>query len=329
MRHERYIFPVGQGGFACEGISGFVVAYDCGSKSAYPMVESCVDHLCRSVDHIDLLFISHFDEDHVNGIKYLLDHVRISKAVVSFVPAELKVAFGVYTNGAYTAIMEMLKNNQVETVEIAGGENRSQQFDIKKIWEWVAKSMMSDRDFANVLAYMGHLGIDRSKCENAEYLESQKENINKAFKNVFGRLGPNGKGLIVLSQPCVATQGCCISVGMWNRIRFTQYEVQKESTCLYVGDADLKKNTAEVQSFLSKHRTEDPLLLMQIPHHGSSANSSPHLDTEFPARYYFVNDKDTKRIQKNGVLYKILTGRKQLLVARGLGQDLIKTETMI
>ena len=34
MRHERFIFPVGQGGFAGERIGNYVVAFDCGSISS-------------------------------------------------------------------------------------------------------------------------------------------------------------------------------------------------------------------------------------------------------------------------------------------------------
>lgn len=331
--HERFIFPVGQGGFSGERIDNYTVVFDCGSISTTSMVESSIDHVSREIDHVDLLFISHFDNDHVNGIRYLLSYLTVKKAVVSWIPHELRAAYGVYTNGAYTATIGLLRENNVDVEDIGEEEKDEKTYDIQKIWEWIAKSMMTTAEFNKIKANMQAAGIDVPKLTSDPfYLENQKENINTAFKDEFGAKGPNTKGLIMLSQKCAnvpkrATElvrGCWRKDCFWNNI-----DRLDETSCLYVGDADLKNRTNNqmVKAFLDKHKIDPMLLMMQIPHHGSQYNIGAQFEKDFPARYYFVNDIDTRRLQKSVKLFKSLTNQKKLMVSRGLCQDLIWTMT--
>lgn len=87
--------PVGQGGFtSCifqensDTIFSFV--YDCGSITSgnylYQQIKSAKNELkfSNSKRVIDLLVISHFDEDHINGIQELLLDVRCKVLVIPF-----------------------------------------------------------------------------------------------------------------------------------------------------------------------------------------------------------------------------------------------------
>lgn len=333
MRHERFIFPVGQGGFAGERIEDYVVVFDCGSISSTSMVESCIDRVYREIDHVDLLFISHFDNDHVNGIRYLLSYLTVKRAVVSWIPKELRAAYGVYTNGAYTATMGLLRDNNVEVEQIGEEERNEKNYGFQQIWEWIAKSMMTMDEFKKITANMQAAGIDVARLtSDPYYLENQRENVNTAFKDEFGAKGPNTKGLIMLSQKCagVPKSETVIDIGCWLGCGpFDRMGTFEETSCLYVGDADLKNKTNKklVKDFLDNHRWEQLLLMMQIPHHGSQYNIGAQFETDFSARYYFVNDIDTKRLQKNVNLFKSLTSQKNLLVSRGLCMDLIRAKT--
>ena len=167
-------------------------------------------------------------------------------------------------------------------------------------------------------------------------MEQNKEAVNKAFKKVFGAQGPNSKGLILLSQHCQGTVpwmsdifvGCCCHCCQhcYHHVRH-QIRDSYNSSCLYVGDADLKNSTniSDVKSFLNAIMTDKELELMQIPHHGSSRNSSPTLDQEIPADIYFVNDRSTNRLQKNARLFSSLMSCGKLHVSRGNLTDLIVT----
>lgn len=333
VTHKRYIFPVGQGGFSCERIRDYVVVYDCGSTTNPGIVEECIDHLSEGIDHIDILFVSHFDKDHVNSIRYLLSTIQVRRAVTTFIPSEMAAVYGVFTNGAYGAIMRLFDEYNVETQTIGAQENTIRRFNLDVIWEWIAKSMMSSADFANVKTYLSTHGFDMNRVDDADYIETQKDTINNAFKAVFGRKGPNSKGLIVLSQPCknVGTQGCEILRGCrWRPFLGVLASIQ-ESSCLYVGDADLRNvtNRKDVKDFVLRNRSENPLLFMQMPHHGSRYNRGAQFEADFPARYYILNDADTGRVQKSPLLFRSLMSQRKLLVARDTYYGLVRSITKI
>lgn len=333
VTHKRYIFPVGQGGFSCERIGDYVVVYDCGSTTNPGLVEECIDHLSEDIDHINILFISHFDKDHVNSIRYLLSNIQVRQAVTTFIPSELTAAYGVYTNGAYGAIMRLFDEYNVERQSIGDRENTIRGFNFDAIWEWIAKSMMSSADFINVKTYLSGHGFDMIRVEDADYVEIEKDTINDAFKAVFGRKGPNAKGLIVLSQSCknVATQGSEVLRGCRWRPYLRFIANVQESSCLYVGDADLRNvaNRKDVKDFVLRNRSENPLLFMQMPHHGSRYNRGAQFEADFPAQYYIVNDADTERVQKSPSLFRSLTSQRKLLVARDTYFGMVWSKTEI
>ena len=77
----RTFHPVGQGAFYSERHDNFNIVYDCGTtkkKSA----DKTIKYSFSKDDVIDILFISHFDYDHVSKIKVLKDHVKEIKKVV-------------------------------------------------------------------------------------------------------------------------------------------------------------------------------------------------------------------------------------------------------
>ena len=69
----RTFHPVGQGAFYSERHENFNVVYDCGTE--YPKrtdkgIKRTVETAFRKDEEIDILFISHFDFDHVGHIDY-------------------------------------------------------------------------------------------------------------------------------------------------------------------------------------------------------------------------------------------------------------------
>ena len=122
MKLIRYIRPVGQGGFSIERIDDFVTVFDCGSVSSPQVVEKWIGKLQSEVDHVNVLFISHFDKDHVISIKYLLSKVSVLKVITPYIPTELRTAYSIYTNGAYSMIMQLFNDRGVESEEVGKGE---------------------------------------------------------------------------------------------------------------------------------------------------------------------------------------------------------------
>lgn len=79
---HRTLHPSGHGAFFTErirqdGKNDFIVVYDCGAKDVEEreLLKKEVDEFFDSNDKIDILFISHFDSDHVNGIEFLKPYI--------------------------------------------------------------------------------------------------------------------------------------------------------------------------------------------------------------------------------------------------------------
>ena len=84
IKMQRIFHPVGQGGFYSEsfktGNNNFNVVYDCGSLSRG--VDKVISNSFDKNEDIDILFISHFDSDHVNKINILKNSVGKIKTVI-------------------------------------------------------------------------------------------------------------------------------------------------------------------------------------------------------------------------------------------------------
>ena len=338
--HYRTIFPVGQGGLTVERIENMTIIFDCGSLSSPARVEMYIDELKRrQILQIEYIFISHFDQDHVNGIDYLLSSgIGVRKAVISYIPHDLQVVYNFVTRGAYENMLSVLRRNECQIEEITNeGENSGRAYKHKDLWEWVAHSQMTTQDFANLRQTFINKGINLNRLDDIGYLEQNKEDINNIFKETFGQQGPNSKGLIVLSQKTPNAQlfdadlenGICCC-GLQTSFRNLSMTPDRTS-CLYVGDARIKASVEvnEIMLFLRRYMHEDHLLLMQLPHHGSNNNIAKDLHMSINADAYFVNDKSEKRIQKSATLYQELSKQDRLFVVKDMCPDLILGTTKL
>ena len=85
--HSKFkLWPVGQGLFYSGNIDGnFNFVYDCGGDVPYIdiAVEKYISEM--KINELDMLIISHFDEDHINGLPRLFSRVKkISKIFIPY-----------------------------------------------------------------------------------------------------------------------------------------------------------------------------------------------------------------------------------------------------
>lgn len=64
--------------------------YDCGSNQTDALKRE-IGTVARGGD-IDLLFLSHFDSDHINGVDLLLSQVKVREVVLPYLKEEILVA---------------------------------------------------------------------------------------------------------------------------------------------------------------------------------------------------------------------------------------------
>ncbi|HBN8568353.1 hypothetical protein APB30_28180 [Pseudomonas aeruginosa] len=84
--------PVGQGLFSTgmiysPGREGplFVWIYDCGTTSSQSYLDDAL-HRFSTVQHVDLVTISHFDKDHISGMVKLLMRVSVEELLLPYMP---------------------------------------------------------------------------------------------------------------------------------------------------------------------------------------------------------------------------------------------------
>nr|WP_180204763.1 hypothetical protein [Pseudomonas sp. SbOxS1]NYU04760.1 hypothetical protein [Pseudomonas sp. SbOxS1] len=106
--HSAYNFhPVGQGLFTSgvlkiKGADPYWWVFDCGTylKKHQLDLSKEVDQLSRSVaisrsngkPRLDMVFISHFDRDHINGLLELLAKFEVGRLVLPYIPMRLRIS---------------------------------------------------------------------------------------------------------------------------------------------------------------------------------------------------------------------------------------------
>lgn len=300
---RRTVYPVGQGSFYSEVFflpegKAFTVVYDCGSFN--------IKELHREIDHsgikeIDLLVISHFHADHINGLIYLNKRgINVRKIVIPQLKGTdlaLYVAYAEemkYEQGLLDfirdpktlfpdAVVITITNEDTEAGEIVDIEGltadqvcpHNTPFRMeKRIPWWVFKFYVDKTVFERKLTDMNRLFLEETTWENFTEKDRQTEN-RKIYTTIASHLnltsmtmysGPNGKWW--WPESCNGT--------------------------VTTGDI-LLDNEKRIESF-TKHYEEyrGCINVLQIPHHGSRHNMTRVL-TEFNLKKAFIQTGKSNR----------------------------------
>ena len=240
---SRIIHPVGQGAFYTERISingkTYNVVYDCGSTTAYkvnrgkPILEAEIKTFYGKNENIDLLFISHFDYDHVNGLKYLKDHCNIKRVIMPLIPtaarwiylsqldddlqllmtnpAEFfggttKISKVRYTNGEDVSREDDMYLNDEEGADIPAIISSGTKIKFRSFSDWCYIPFNFDEDarYKKLIDLIADHGLELDKLlnGNVEYIITERAKINKAYQNIVKKSGSsNESSLIVYSGP--------------------------------------------------------------------------------------------------------------------------------
>ena len=94
MKMIRVFHPVGQGAFYSEhfkfGRKRINVVYDCGSSTDISHVKREVKNNFYKDEKVHALFISHLDEDHINGVPFLLEYCDVENIFFPLISSENK-----------------------------------------------------------------------------------------------------------------------------------------------------------------------------------------------------------------------------------------------
>lgn len=111
---DQKFHPIGQGLFYSLDLNfdleyEFIFVYDCGSLSVKKYIEDEIKDFRRLYDVIDILVISHFDEDHVNGVADLITGKKVKKLILPYVDWKERLAIAIeLTEGENKEYIQML-----------------------------------------------------------------------------------------------------------------------------------------------------------------------------------------------------------------------------
>lgn len=110
----RCFHPVGQGAFYSESIDDLHFVYDCGTSSGQKNAETIVEGAFPNDSSIEILFISHFDQDHVSLIPTLRDNYSIKHVVMPFLHEEdQKFYISLYKAIGENSLSQLIEDPQV------------------------------------------------------------------------------------------------------------------------------------------------------------------------------------------------------------------------
>ena len=348
MVFKRVLHPVGQGAFFTEQFydeSGKVVynvVYDCGSFTSVPnLVEYEIRNSFEKNAHIDMLFISHFDEDHVNKLTALQNQTKIdkdTKVIIPFkypyllmvmeddYPTLARFVMRMFNIGAQVVgVDENVDDNRLgEPIEIdrldgnitLGGKNVI-RLD-KVVWYYYPFMLPEQSSLQKVFEgkVKGIVNLD----DPNDILTKRKElrNIYKTIgKTKGGVTRINVNALFMLSFPAV---NVVCNTNIWHQIKLIG---KPTPICLYTGDSNLKGNGYDevkkrVAEILDLYSKGTKVSIMQVPHHGSDKcfpeKMADRMDGFFECAFVNCNPWHRQQVFDSSIIGEFTRNDKTLLV---------------
>lgn len=321
MNVVRTFHPVGQGAFYTEVFqfnngNHYVVVYDCGTESEFDFIEKQISEFKNNyfkyeITQIDLLFISHFHADHVNGLKLLLKDVHVVKTVIPMlddatiiltrVQNYLRFHFSIaqeadriiqelYLDGKRTGMfgeVEMVSPNLLDrphddregvTPMVHKGNERKSgsKLYVDKIWEYIPFNSLERADY-RVPYFRNELNnLLQGQLSLSDLVKNKLEDVKSLYRRVMGNANDNLYTLVVVSKPVdgIEPKPC-----------------PRLSHCIYFGDFDyhLKNKPWDRLKGVIKF---EKIGTVQVPHHGAKGNWNLEMGNGDP-RHYIISSGST------------------------------------
>ena len=304
---QRTFHPVGQGAFYSERHENHNIVYDCGSVNA-SKGQKVVSQSFSKDDIIDILFISHFDYDHVS----LIEHLKKSVKKIRFVVMPLlyddekillcnifnalgeKALATLVENpkeffGAETHIIRVKPSSEEKINEDTqpislNDTNQDLQIpsgtliDIEKDSDWIFIPFNYEYKSQNnkLLSKLKKNGIDINKLKNVSDYDYTKH--RKTIKETYEEVGDiNKNSMFLYSGPTINKKNFYYTYLYRPNKHYCHFYFhpfhnikQDRVACLYTGDGDLNIVDGE-KTVIEKiyERYWNLIGTIQIPHHES------------------------------------------------------------
>lgn len=280
---KRTFHPVGQGAFFTEQFYDdamenvlYNVVYDCGSlsRNIRTQFEIEIRNCFHDRKKIDALFLSHFDNDHVNYVKYLKEHgyLKGTRIFVPMVETEILLKIRPYiTNYKYVISLNDSNQDGTKVIKIEFGneerEDSAQTIDPQTIedidsdtipnrtalipkalngirWCYVPFNVRFNALISMFKRLLESNNLDYNMLQNPDYVAEHISELRRVYQNLGGKpvrgTVINLNSLLVMSYPMY--QDKCEYLGHRRMFR-CYYDCLVRSwrdgymgSCLYTGD---------------------------------------------------------------------------------------------
>lgn len=319
----RIFHPIGQGAFYTERFEKINVVYDCGcgvKENICKIGDEAVKQSFESTDEIDILFISHFDRDHINGIKTLKKHCKSIKNVVlpELNNIEKMLIISIYRALGFKEGANLIENpvryfdegtkiirvesnkdqkednaNDKQIIEEIDNINRED----KKIKSGTEIVSSKDPNWCFIpynYKYIERKGKLKKKLANdgliiekivngdSDYIINNLEKLEEVYKEILNKK-LNENSMLLYSGPLEQKNNNAL-ISSWHiSLRYIchKHRILNRIGCIYTGDADLNK--VKIRKIFDK-KYLDSVGTVQIPHHGSRTSFKEDF---FDGKFYF------------------------------------------
>jgi hypothetical protein len=295
---QRIFHPIGQGAFYSERHDHFNMVFDCGTWNKTKLSEKVVKQSFREEDIVNVLFISHFDADHVNRIETLKNHCRrIDKVIMPLLHRnEILFLSNYYRIIGVPELVTLVESPEeyfgtdtsiirVEPSDITDSQVEGTSLEIENLprqiksgtniripnidWIFVPFNHEYRNRHNDLLQLFIANKIDINKFTNDLEYALDLRNIAKDLYNKLSG-GINQNSMLLYSGPLNRHHWIkeiafynqnYIRVHPFFRHHYNDYE---RVACVYTGDGDL--NETNIKNIY--HQYWDNVGTIQIPHHG-------------------------------------------------------------
>lgn len=282
---KRTFHPVGQGAFFTEQFYNddattllYNVVYDCGSRSKG--IKTQMERSIRNVFHdkkeIDVLFLSHFDDDHINFVKTLKDKGYLSgtRIIIPMLAAEEWLRITPYffnynyvlslddiSRGGTTRVIrvkfdgeevgELTHNNDPIIIEKIEGDTISSGSLLQPnlpvhdvVWYYAPFNVQFNELIEEFREKLKNEGLDYGKLTDKDYVLGNISILKQIYENLGKRpsVGTviNLNSLLVMSYPKDAEKCCFVDSirmsGYYWEHWMCHHNWSYPGSCLYTGD---------------------------------------------------------------------------------------------
>ena len=305
MGNNYFAFaPVGQGlfygGFIDGGSYSFV--YDCGSENGIKALKPYIDSLpfLSGKNSIDFLAISHFHRDHINGINYLLNTIKVEKVYLPYL-GEKDITRKFLAGISY---FELFKEQEVKRIDEefnifsfiealyhSDGNIviKKRKTLIKKNWKFVFLNNPISKYQETFLIKEIKKLMSIAKVTTIEELFQKHyfPYIKAIYKKVFYNQNlMNNSSMVLLHYPLGSDDRSCLCRSLSKFFYVNHFSISKAKKPYSLLTGDLTFNS-KIASAIKKEIKNDSLVIALIPHHGAK-NEWLYFYTYFPSCDYYI-----------------------------------------